>query len=153
MKQNSESDVRFQGHLNTILKSMHLAHGALVPPPLSPKKQATEEIRSTISDGLDVIPATDTEKVLIGKLLDLRTHFVLAVWINAQVKLSKKVSVRWQDETNSTFAAFVSLRDSSEAQAFLQQNPYFFTKIDRQIFVDMKDAVVAYVEEEVHLLS
>lgn len=143
MSLDYKSDVRFQAAMQKILATANLQHGADVS-------------------------AHEAEKVLVGKLIDLRTDFVIAVWVQSekckalyrqtQRSLRSEVENRHtpivhSEEEKGTFGKFVLLRNTKAAQEFLTQNQYFFMRIDRQIYADMKDAVNARVADELRTLS
>lgn len=106
-----------------------------------------KNILATIPDSLA------EQKVLIGTLIDLRTDFLLAHWISSQVAASGKVSKTWREKSLASFQKFAALRDSKEVQVFLQQDLYFFSKIDGKIFANMKGSVNVCVEDELRSLS
>ena len=131
MKSSRESDVRFQVAIKNILGTMYASH----------------DVENTTAD--------EAKKILVEKLIDLRTYFVITHWVSSQIRKAGETSFLWQEATEDSIKSlkkFTLLRDSKEAQEFLTQNLYFFSRIDRQIYADMKEAVLAYVEDELRVL-
>ena len=136
MKLDPKSDVRFQTAIQAILATMHTTYGA------------------------DLLADDAATRTLVGNLIDLRTDFVIAVWVHSKLRkpLDKQpLGDFWSEprkrysppitskEEESAFGKFALLRDTKEAQEFLRKNLYFFARIDAQFYATMKDAVNARI--------
>lgn len=81
----------------------------------------------------EVVETSHERRLLIKQLIDLRFDFVFAAWTSRDPK---------KHEAKKALANLNSLRNTQEAQVFLNENPYYFTEIDRAFFRDMKQVAL-----------